>query len=189
MKKTIKITTALFILLFSILGMTSDAKAALLSVDNAKAVQYYSMVPANVRARLEANGTNILVDTATMKLYAYKPTLLGITVTDYYETGEVVQENVYIRNGEEKAILHEVGHVVDNYNRIINYWSTSPTWNAIYASEVCNASKAGMERVNYSKGPMEYFAEAFQSYILDPVSLATYCPSTYQFIAAATAMY
>ena len=48
MKKTIKITTALFILLFSILGMTSDAKAALLSVDNAKAFQSYILDPVSL---------------------------------------------------------------------------------------------------------------------------------------------
>lgn len=189
MKNTIKATVALFILSLSVLGFSSDVKAALLSNDNANAVQYYSMIPANVRAGIEANGVNVLVDTATMQLYTTKSTLIGITVTDYYDTGEVIQENIFIKNGEEDAILHEVGHVLDNHNRTINYWSSTPAWQAIYAAEVKNASKVGMERVNYIKGPDEYFAEAFKYYILNPVSMATYCPSTYQFISCAAAMY
>lgn len=190
MGRRIKTLAASFIIIFTVCISSSVTNAALLSVNNASAVQYYSMVPANVRARLEANGVDILVDTATLQLYAYKPTLTGIAVTDYYEgSNEVIHESIYIKNGEEKTILHEVGHIVDNYNRICSYWSSSPAWNAIYASEVQNASKAGMSSVNFNKGPGEYFAEAFQLYILNPVSLATYCPNTYQFIAAASMMY
>ena len=181
MRRLFKVTVSALTIIMAMVFMPLTAKAELLSYDDPAAVTYYNMIPDNIKAKMNNAGVHIAVNSDMVSMRSNSGRAVGITATTYRPGGQIVSQAIYVKYGYEDAILHEVGHFMSSYPNTIEFWTNNPTWNNIYCSEVCNATAAGLSNANIYNAS-EYFAEAFQVYILNPGALATYCPQTYQYI-------
>lgn len=171
------------------LSFCTDVKAQLLSVDNPAAVQYYCMLPANVIASLDRNNCVIIVSSEALANRwcedggnpAELSRVAGITSVSCYDDGTVIKQEIFVANGQEESILHEVGHFLESYNNRYEYWTNNTAWQNIYCVESAGAESIG---ITYKPTASEYFAECFSKYITDPGALAQACPNSFQYIQA-----
>lgn len=192
-KITIYISSIIVAAFLFVIGVTCEVKAELLSPENPAAVQYYSMLPANVIDSLNRRNCNILVNTDALCAGWVKcgntsydiSQVAGLYYAETNEARALLNQAIYIRNGHEESIIHEVGHSLEDYNNIFEYWTNTPAWNSIYVAEAGAATAIG---ISYSPDKSEYFAEGFRMYVFNPSALLSTCPLTYQFIQAVVAL-
>ena len=98
---------------------------------------------------------------------------------NHYATTSI---NIEVVKDCEFALLHEMGHAIDNRNKPLE-WSNTNLFKAIY-----NAEKDNNERykliANALDNPMEYFAESYSLYIFNGKGLYETNPMTYNYIDA-----
>jgi len=140
-------------------------------------VNYFtSLLPAKVYEKLARNGWVVyIVDNVGNTVGMYDNNILALCVPDqrYVVLGSACQES--------DAILHELGHAVDAE---LKYPSTSRDFGLIYGEEVPIFIKTHLTAKANTATATEYFAEAFQEYIINPTYLYNNCPKTYTFINA-----
>lgn len=94
---------------------------------------------------------------------------------------------IYIRatpSSFKYTVIHEIAHALDYNCGAGSYLSNNPEFQAIYQSEKDNY-KSTVHIVNDGHGvstSKEYFADAFQEYIINPNELAKNTPQTYEFL-------
>ena len=151
-------------------------------IDNATAnanivtqIDYFtSLLPANVYGKLARNGWVVYIaDNVGNAVGLYDTNILALCVPEqrYIIVGSACQES--------DAILHELGHAIDAELR---YQSKSKDFDAIYKAESPIFIKTHLTAKENTATSIEYFAEAFQEYIMNPTYLYNNCPQTYAFI-------
>lgn len=106
------------------------------------------------------------------KEYGYKQQLIGLSVYD--------QKIIYISNKRIDTVIHETWHAVDS---ILGFPSKHKSSMKIYKEEkeaFLNAFPSVIDE--NSSTSMEYFAEAFQRYVMEKQTLRESCPKTYKYI-------
>lgn len=163
MKKRIFILSILVFLLFPI-----NVKAHTLQM-------YFDSLPNNVKTYVLRSNTQVnLVNTIDY----YVPQGEVNAVTYFYPSNAVI----YIKNGREEYLTHEIGHAIDYYNNNLWYWSGTDSFKYIYALERYNNTLFFYG--NGTDNEHEYFAESFKQYLYAPKELKRYNPMTYDYIQA-----
>lgn len=169
MKRLLSLT-AVFVILLSI-----HVQAAI----NNDLLYNWSYQPDNVKWNLVSQNTSINV---VKELPWQSP--------DLYETWAYTTMNVipgttyvssidmYIKEGMESSLTHEVGHCISNAGHSVYWWCYRPEFIQIWQQERynCILLAQGWEDIR------EYFACAYDAYIRYPQILKTTCPSTYNYI-------
>ena len=134
-------------------------------------VDYYNMVPANVRNAFVNDGWHVMVTTDSIYVEGITDTVVAVTMFQ--------EKMIYMSTLDAESIIHEMGHYVDGRNDFVSTTLDSRT----YASDLNGFMQLdGATHVhNYSTTP-EYFAECFYLYVTQPDNLKSYCPGTYDFI-------
>ena len=136
-------------------------------------IPYVEQVPDCVLNDLYENDYSICVVNQPGERFGIKY-VNGIT-----DTAENV---IYIKNHEGKfrqTVVHEIGHAWDDCK---SFPSRSVDFLAIYDEEK-DSLKDTENNIEYCKSnPQEYFAEAFQQYVLKGEVLRESSPKTYAFI-------
>jgi hypothetical protein len=135
-------------------------------------LNYYLLIPLNVRERLQINGWKINLTTDNLGDDPYGQ-VVGKTVYNY--------KNVYLENNKygSKAILHEVGHIVDYYEDEegkMCWHSNSEEWQSIFEEEKGNLRAYGQSLT------IEGFADCFEQIILNGANFQKKCPKSYNYI-------
>lgn len=91
------------------------------------------------------------------------------------------EKKIYIwEDYEERCMYHEIGHAFDLY---YDEFSDTKEFTNIFEEEKNSAHmNLFKNRDYYIRDTMEYFAESFEKYIIEPATLQTYAPKTYAFI-------
>lgn len=114
---------------------------------------------------------------------------LGGTFCEFDENNNYATTsiNIEVTKDCEFALLHEMGHAIDNRNKPLE-WSNTNLFRAIY-----NIEKDNNERYkiidNSLDSPMEYFAESYSLYIFNGKGLYETNPMTYSYIDAVVHMF
>ena len=134
----------------------------------------YVRIPEEVRHRIENEGWTFICSSEDFGAdNGYSYSLLALTI---YGT-----KTIYIddRTKAEPSIIHEVGHIIDN---TFGFCSESQEFTNIFNTEHGNVSKFWKTHHNNTDTRIEYFAESFLIYVMQPEDLQTYCPQTYDYI-------
>lgn len=169
MKRIISLASIFVILL------STNVKAAV----NNELLRQWSYQPANVQQNVMLQNTRINV---VQELPWQSP--------DLYETWAYTTMNVipgttyvssidmYIKQGMESSLTHEVGHCISNAGHSVYWWCYRPEFIQIWQQERynCILLAQGWDDIR------EYFACAYDAYIRYPQILKNTCPSTYNYI-------
>ncbi len=183
-----KLIAGLAVLLTAISVIHCTPKADVLLNGTDDLYYYYSLLPANVQTYLENIHCAVIIDGKQMRRvvvlndseYDVHAENVGLTKQMVDEAGFVCSSTIYLKEGYEATLLHEVGHVLANYKGNYNAWAETDAWKYIYEKE---AMSLPMDAYSTST-PTEYLAESFSWYILYPGFLAEYAPMTWQYINA-----
>lgn len=124
----------------------------------------------------EQNGKILLTDKDISNTY-YKEYNFGNVIGIH----DAKKNIVYISNSEhaiDNALIHEFGHVLDS---LTSWESMSTTFINIFNSEKDTLDVYSVDN-HYKKNEREFFAEAFQQYILDSEGCKSSAPLSYDFI-------
>mgnify|MGYP003294019116 CR=1 FL=1 len=80
----------------------------------------------------------------------------------------------------KRTTFHEIGHVIDD-EATLKFISGSDEFIDIYLDEKENF-RVSNNYDYFTSTEIEYFAQAFSEYMMDPYRLKTYTPRTYDFI-------
>ncbi len=136
-------------------------------------VNYYNMVPDNIRDAFLNDGWHIMVTTSSIHVDGIEDTVVAVTMFQ--------EKMIYVSTIDAESIIHEMGHYLDGKNDFMSLDLDSRT----YAKDLNGFMQLdGATHVhNYSTTP-EYFAECFYLYVTRPDDLKAYCPGTYDFIVS-----
>lgn len=141
-------------------------------------MQQYYKIPSAVRTLLADNGVTIqMVDQNIVT-----DTRKNLGMDKVQESGVWIPQLRLIEVGASYSVAgigHEVGHALDDLLRI----SESANFKAAYSTEHGKLTLSGC--VAKIESEKEYFAEAFNVYILNALLLKENCPKTYAYIEAA----
>ncbi len=183
-----KITVGLLAIAISVSAFPCIVQAHVIKSNRNALYYYYNMLPVNVQEYLEDSNCTISINNSKMlkvKIVGedadkYSAENVGLTQQDVDAYGYVHSANIYIKDGHEEVVLHEIGHVMANYKGNCNAWAETDAWNYIFEHE-----KDYIPMDAYStSSPSEYFAESFSWFILQPQQLYDYAPMTWQYINA-----
>jgi len=138
---------------------------------------YLNLIPSNIVLLLQDHEWGFcLVSEDEMneisKRYGYTDRLIGLSVYS--------ERLIYVSNKRIDSVLHEVWHAVDS---ILGDLSEQKEAESIYRAEVKAFLKAYPETNELNAADAsEYFAEAFQQYILSEETLKESCPKTYDYL-------
>ena len=121
-----------------------------------------------------------LLDSRVMK--AYQELHFDITIdgsVSYAGYFDARKQNITLRE-ESDTVYHEIGHFVAF---IAGNVDTKANFQSIYQQE--KNSFTGSRRVYAVQNASEYFAECFREYTLNPATLKSTCPQTFQAITDA----
>ena len=121
-----------------------------------------------------------LLDSRVMK--AYQELHFDITIdgtVSYAGYFDARKQNITLRE-ESDTIYHEIGHFVAFLAGNVD---TKANFQSIYQQE--KNSFTGSRRVYAVQNASEYFAECFREYTLNPATLKSTCPQTFQAITDA----
>ena len=93
-------------------------------------------------------------------------------------TGLVSHIDIVVKRGYESTLSHEVGHCLEDCNRVLNWWVLQPCFMQIFQQERFNCPLL-FQGTNDIR---EYFACAYDAYIRYPKILKQSCPMTYNYI-------
>ena len=174
--------------LIAIVSIPTMVQAHIIKNGTDELYYYYGLLPANVQTYLENNNVNIIIDGNQMQRVVVvgdhndmiRAENVGLTKQYIDSYGIVRSSAIYLKEGYESELLHEVGHVLSNYRGNYNTWAETAAWKYIYE---CEAPYLLMDE--YSKSsPSEYLAESFSWCIQYPDYMAQKAPMTWQYINA-----
>ena len=146
---------------------------------NSNLLYHWSYQPENVKWNLVSQNTSINV---VPELAWHSPELLD---TYAYTTMNVVPGTLYvssidmfIEEGMEATLTHEVGHCISNAGHSVYWWCYRPEFIQIWQQERYNCILLAQGWTDIR----EYFACAYDAYIRYPQMLKQTCPSTYNYI-------
>lgn len=148
------------------------------SIKNEHNKRYYmNKIPKSVSRLLKIyNWKYVFVDDKKInhisRKYGYHQAILGLSVYN--------DHIIYASKNDKSVVLHETFHALDS---IFYFPSKSKEATHIYKKEqnkFLNAFK-DISKINTSL-QVEYFAEAFQEYLLEKDKLKEECPKTYMFL-------
>lgn len=155
----------------------SIVNAKIGSTDEETLYNYINCVPENIITLLQNNGWGYVIYSEDQmkelgETYGYKQKIIGLSVYDSHL--------IYVSNMRIDTVIHEIWHAVDS---ILEFPSQSDEALSIFSEEKKTFLKT-FPNVTYdnSSNPTEYYAEAFQEYVLDKGSLKEQCPKTYELI-------
>lgn len=122
----------------------------------------------------------LLLDSRVMK--AYQELHFDITIdgtVSYAGYFDARKQNITLRE-ESDTIYHEIGHFVAFLAGNVD---TKANFQSIYQQE--KNSFTGSRRVYAVQNASEYFAECFREYTLNPATLKSTCPQTFEAITNA----
>lgn len=141
-------------------------------------MQQYYRVPSSVRTLLADNGVSIqFVSQETIN-----NTRKNLKMDGPEEAGLWLPDIKLIEIGSGNAVAgigHEIGHALDS----LLYISSSNNFKVAYEQEKDDLTPSGATAKIESES--EYFAEAFNVYVINPSLLQEKCPKTYGYIEAA----
>ena len=185
--RTIKIKMAALFLLAAMMFTTLPVNADMVvtkyspGVSDARVANitaYYMRVPEKIRQRYEMSGGRVMAVQNLAGIVGSGTSLRGYAS---YTGNYIMIDN---RAVAESTIVHEMGHMADYMSGFA--FSNDPAFAAIWNAEVGQFASLAIDShpANYNT-PIEYFAEAFHTYILNPTGLASKCPQTYAYIVNA----
>lgn len=143
-------------------------------------VAQLELLPDNLYNYFKNNGWSYTIVAGTMHAGDYNVTSMSSGSVIYAATYWDGRDQVYVnQNHLASSLLHELGHVIDCE---LGCESCSQEFDEIYQAEkraYLNIPGAN----NYAiSSYLEYFADAFESYIKYPSQLKKHCPMTYEYI-------
>lgn len=157
----------------------SGVNAKIGSTDEEILYNYINCVPEDIITLLQNNGWGYVIYSEDQmeelgEAYGYEQKIIGLSVYDSHL--------IYISNMRLDTVIHEIWHAVDS---ILEFPSQSDEALSVFSEEKKTFLKT-FPSVTYanSSSPTEYYAEAFQEYVLDEDSLKEQCPKTYELIKA-----
>jgi len=135
---------------------------------------YYNKMSENVRNHMANDGWTIHICSGALnQRYGYPYSIAAIT--DYSS------RQIWIDNRDvcASSILHESGHVIDY---TLGNPSRSSEFAEIHAAEVETFANIRNTHKNHYDTSLEYFAEAFEMSLINPNSMQSHCPRTYEFV-------
>lgn len=137
-----------------------------------KVTVYYNMLPESLRDSLVNNGFTIYLTTQNLDILFDRPNTAAMFSPS--------QSTIFLSSRSDDGLLHEVGHYID-YLYDWNLSSNMP--DDVYNIELSGLLKLNKNVIkdNYDT-KIEYFAECFTIYVLNPNGLKQYCPQTYYLI-------
>lgn len=137
--------------------------------------QQLSLLPANLHNAFTKDGWSIYVTDINIGQTYYKGQFSQVMATTNYEEQRILIEAR--RAAAYESPIHEIGHWFDYYVGLPSY---SEEFTAVYAAESGTFIRSyGSACV---RDELEFFAEGFWQYIIDPGRLKNICPGLYQFI-------
>ena len=137
--------------------------------------QQLSLLPANLHNAFVQDSWSIYVTDMNIGETYYKGQFSQVMATTNYEEQRILIEAR--RSAAYESPLHEIGHWFDYYVGLPSY---SEAFAAVYAAE------GGVFIRSYGsscvRDALEFFAEGFWQYIIDPDRLKSVCPGLYHFI-------
>ena len=134
----------------------------------------YLLIPEKIRSQFEADGFHIIMreQDITQEAYADYGGYTGIGqiqgVSDYEK------KVIYLQDEYPRQIIHEMGHYINN------------KWGFSSRDGFKELAEKESRRISVyaSSNEREFFCEAFELYIRDPIALATVSPETYNEIVS-----
>lgn len=141
-----------------------------------KVWEAYDKLPDNVKEMLDDESYSIyVVDPLESIVEGY--ITLGKT---FFRFGVIQISNTDI--WVERTTLHEIGHVIDDESAF-TFISHSNKFKEIYQEEKDAFRYVVVDNYEYCvSSELEYFAQAFSEYIINPEGLKMFTPKTYEFI-------
>jgi diphthamide synthase subunit DPH2 len=141
-----------------------------------KVWEAYDKLPDNVKEMLDDESYSIyVVDPLESIVEGY--ITLGKT---FFRFGVIQISNTDI--WVERTTLHEIGHVIDDESAF-TFISRSNKFKEIYQEEKDAFRYVVVDNYEYCvSSELEYFAQAFSEYIINPEGLKMFTPRTYEFI-------
>lgn len=142
---------------------------------------YYEVVPECIREHFAENEWVIRLSHTNLGEKYFKGELSVLAVTVLSE------QSIYLdasKNSEE-SVIHEMGHYLD-YS--LGFLSQSEEFKRIHSLELNSFRNIHYTHIHNTETELEYFAEAFQTLLLEPQNVAMNCPETYGFITACIQM-
>ena len=138
----------------------------------------YLLIPEKIRRQFEADGFHIIMkeQDITQEAYADYGGYTGIGqiqgVSDYEK------RVIYLQDEYPRQILHEMGHYINN------------KWGFSSRDGFKELAEKESSRISVYAGSneREFFCEAFELYVRDPIALATVSPETYNVIVSVLAL-
>jgi len=156
--------------------MTVQARAEI----NYNLIYHWQYQPNNVKQNLVTQNTNIRV---VNDIPFTDPTLYdvyGLTTMYLYPNSTYVTHiDVQVEQGHEDSLTHEVGHCISNANHSLYWWCFRPEFVQIWLAE---RDCAYALMAHGHDDIREYFADAYQLYLLYPPILKKLCPMTYNYM-------
>ena len=163
----------LFTIIFTLL-FTVQVKAEI----TPQLIQEWNKQPPNVQWHVYYQNTSFnVVD----KLPWESPDLAETwAYTSKYKdnNGMVNHIDVVVKRGYESALTHEVGHCIEDANRVANWWAFQPCFVQIWQQERYNNILLYQGWTDIR----EYFACAYDLFVHQPRILKQSCPQTYNYI-------
>lgn len=171
--RTIKLLTATVL---CIITMCRPVPATI----NYNLLYHWSYQPENVKWNLVSQNTSINVvpelPWKSPELYdTYAYTTMNVVPGTLY----VSSIDMYIEEGMESTLTHEVGHCISNAGHSVYWWCYRPEFIEIWQQERMNCPLLIGQGLTDIR---EYFACAYDTYIRYPQILKRTCPMTYNYI-------
>ena len=138
-------------------------------------LESYLLIPEKIRRQFEADGFHIIMkeQDITQEAYADYGGYTGIGqiqgVSDYEK------RVIYLQDEYPRQILHEMGHYINNK------WGFSSRDGF---KELAEKESSKISVYANTSNEREFFCEAFELFIRDPIALATVSPDTYNEIVS-----
>lgn len=116
-------------------------------------IGHYSLIPVDIREHFQLAGWKIILIDQELE-ETYYPEFSHLSICGVFDSGKAT---IYLENSPNglKAVIHEVGHYIDNQYGYVRYSNTQ---------EWC-------EIMDRSQPEGESFADGFSDYMLDPEKL------------------
>lgn len=137
--------------------------------------QQLSLLPENLQSAFVQDGWSVYVTDKDIAQTYYKGEFDHVMATTNYEELRILIESR--QDAAYESPIHEVGHWMDYY---LDFPSTTDEFAAIYDSD-----KSSFITAYHSQcidNELEFFAEGFWQYIVDPDRLLKETPGLYRFI-------
>ena len=180
-----------FILTLSSPVFANDFFVAETGAENIKMIetanQYYETIPENVQSVIENSGFSGYITSADLNA-RHKSTLtpeqvVAVGSSSILGWTSFVNNKIFLSTSFQNIgiiALHECGHAFDD---ALNFPSLSEAFLSVYNAEKANYNSFSFRSYTTETiSPIEYFADAFEEYFINPIGLTTNAPMTYGFI-------